>query len=73
MAQKIPFEELPNNAFLRLPQVLSLVPYGKSAWYAKVQAGEMPKPVALGARARAWRVGDIRKVLERLNAAEVDA
>lgn len=71
MFQTIPFEQMPDNGLLRLPQVLALVPWGKSSFYEKMQKGELPRPIALGTRARAWRVGDIRQVLERLNSGEV--
>lgn len=68
MFQQLSFEQMPENALLRLPSVLFLTGLPKSTFYARVRAGELPKPVKLGARAVAWRVGDIRKVLEELNA-----
>lgn len=60
----------PETGFLRLADVLRLVPVCKTVWYAGVKSGKFPKPVALGARARGYRVADIRALIERLNAGE---
>lgn len=59
---------LPETGFLRLRQVLQLIPIGSTRWYAGVKAGEFPAPVSLGPRAKAYRVSDIRALIERLNA-----
>ena len=45
---------LPTTGFLRLNQVLQLIPYKKTAWYAGLKAGRFPKPVNIGPRARAY-------------------
>ncbi len=45
--------------FLRLPAVQALVPYSRSTIYRLAASGEFPKPFNLGARAVAWRSGDI--------------
>ena len=47
---------------------LKVFPVGKSTWWAKVKAGEYPQPVKLGPRTTAWRVEDIRALLERADA-----
>lgn len=39
------------SAFLRLPQVLAIVPVSKSSWWKGCKTGRYPKPVKLG-RAR---------------------
>lgn len=59
---------LPETGFLRLTDVLRFVPVCKTAWYAGIKSGKFPKPVALGTRARGYRVADIRALIERLNA-----
>ena len=58
---------LPENAVIRLPDVLRLFPVSKSRWWSGVSTGEYPKPVHLGARARGWRIEDIRELIERLS------
>ncbi len=50
---------LPNEAVLRLPDVLRLFPVSKSCWWAGIKSGIYPKPVVLGPRARGWRLGDV--------------
>ncbi len=50
---------LPDDALIRLPDVLRLHPVSKSKWWDGVAKNEYPKPIRLGERARAWRLGDI--------------
>jgi predicted DNA-binding transcriptional regulator AlpA len=57
---------LPETGFLRLKQVLQLIPYKKTAWYAGLKAGRFPKPVPLGDRARGYRAEDIATLIKRL-------
>ena len=57
---------LPEIGFVRLPQVLRLLPIGKSTWWAGIRSGQYPAPVKLGPRVSAWRVEDIRALLTSL-------
>jgi predicted DNA-binding transcriptional regulator AlpA len=57
---------LPATGFLRLSQVLKFVPICKTKWYAGIKTGEYPRPIALGKRCAAYRVEDIRGLIERL-------
>ena len=50
---------LPENAVIRLPDVLRLYPVSKSHWWQGIKDGVYPKPVKLGLRARGWRIGDV--------------
>jgi len=50
---------LPDNAIIRLPDVLRLYPVSKSHWWQGIKDGKYPQPVKLGLRARGWRIGDI--------------
>lgn len=55
---------LPEEGYLRLPQVLAVVPVSKSTWWAGVRSGRYPQPTrALGVRVTAWSAADIRKLL----------
>lgn len=56
---------LPATGFLRLNQVLAIFPVGKSTWWAGVKAGKYPASVKIGARATAWRVEDIKALIEK--------
>ena len=56
---------LPETGYLRLPEVLRLIPVSRSTWWAGVRSGRYPQPTrALGARITAWRVEDIRALIE---------
>ena len=60
--------QFPSTGFLRLPQVLALIPVSRSAWWAGCKSGRDPKPVKLGPRTTAWRAADIAALLEKLTA-----
>ncbi len=68
MTQSNPSPSLPETGFLRLRQVLQFIPIGATRWYEGVKRGEFPAPVSLGARAKGYRVADIRALIDRLNA-----
>ena len=69
---------LPETGFLRLPQIVgraadpktntiaipALFPVSRSTWWAGVRSGRYPQPVKLGERCTAWRVEDIRALIE---------
>jgi predicted DNA-binding transcriptional regulator AlpA len=61
MAENLPLQE---QGFLRLPAILKLIPVGKSTWWAGVRAGRFPKGIKLGPQTTAWRVEDIRRLME---------
>ncbi|MCC6301928.1 MAG: AlpA family phage regulatory protein [Gammaproteobacteria bacterium] len=60
-------DSIPNTGFLRLAQILQIVPVGRSTWWARVKAGIYPKTVKLGPRTSAWRVEDIRELVAKLS------
>lgn len=55
---------LPQTGFIRLPEVLKVFPVSKSTWWAGVKSGRFPQGVKLGPRVTAWRVEDIRALIE---------
>ena len=69
--------QIPETGYLRLPQIVgkpaaggapaipALFPVSKSTWWAGVRAGRYPKPVKLGERITAWRVEDIRALIDQ--------
>ena len=59
-------DQLPLAGFMRLPQILQLIPISKSAWWLGCREGRFPKPVKLGPKTTAWRVEDIVALIERL-------
>jgi len=56
----------PANGFLRINQILALVPVGKSTWWRWCAEGKAPKPLKLGAKTTVWQAEDIAAFLEQL-------
>ncbi|HVV97946.1 MAG TPA: AlpA family phage regulatory protein [Rhodanobacteraceae bacterium] len=57
--------QIPETGFLRLPQVLALIPVCKTTWWNGVRSGRYPQPTrALGKNITAWRVEDIRALID---------
>ncbi|HEY3862533.1 MAG TPA: AlpA family phage regulatory protein [Verrucomicrobiae bacterium] len=61
-------DTIPETGFVRLPQVLAVIPVCKSSWWEGVKAGRFPKPVRLTARSVGWRAEDIRELIKQLAA-----
>lgn len=70
---------LPPTGFLRLPQIIgdrkrgipALIPICKSQWWVGIRDGRYPAPVRIGPQAVAWRVGDIKALIQQLDAAPI--
>lgn len=63
---------LPSEGFVRLRQVLAVVPVSRSSWWDGIRKGKYPAPIKLGPRTTAWRVEDIRALIERAGIAMID-
>lgn len=55
---------IPTYGFLRLPQILAIIPISKSAWWEGCRTGRFPKPVKLGPRTTVWRAEEIRAFID---------
>jgi len=68
--------QLPEAGFLRLYQVIgnpksnpptpAIIPVSKSSWYAGIKEGRYPAPVKLSKRSSAWKVDDIRNLINEM-------
>lgn len=58
--------EFPETGFVRLPDVLSVIPLGKTSWWEGVKSGRFPKPVKLSPRCTAWKAEDIRELIKKI-------
>lgn len=57
--------KLQSTGYIRLSEILKLIPVSKSTWYAGIKSGRFPKPVeGFGGRMALWRVEDIRQLIE---------
>lgn len=65
---------LPETGYVRLPQILgnpnaeppipAIIPVSKSTWWQGIREGRFPAPVKLGPRISAWRISDIRALID---------
>jgi len=62
-------DSIPNIGYVRLPDILKVFPVSKSSWLNGVKSGQYPKPISLGPRTVAWKVEDIRALINELNKA----
>jgi len=73
---------LPATGFLRLPNIIgkrptkaepqgipAIVPVSRATWWAGIRTGRYPAPVKLAPNCAAWRVEDIRALIQRLGGA----
>lgn len=78
--KKVHDTALPATGFVRLahiignskanPPIPAIIPVSKSSWWAGVKSGRYPQPCKLGPRTTAWRVEDIRALIEHAVAEE---
>lgn len=61
------FFNLPKEGYVRLSTILFHIPIGRSTFLKKVAEGDYPAPKKLSQRVSAWKVEDIRKLIERFN------
>ena len=57
---------LPDEGFVRLSQILQVLPIGKTSWWEGVKKGRYPTPMKLGPRTTVWRVEDIRALISNV-------
>ena len=57
-------EPLPETGLVRLPTVLAVYPVSRSMWWDGIRSGKYPAGVKLSARITAWKVEDIRALIE---------
>ena len=57
---------IPETGFVRLSQVLTVIPIGKSSWWAGVKSGKYPKSIKLSIRCTVWKAEDIHSLIKEL-------
>ena len=73
-----PVKQLPEAGFVKLPLIIgnpntkpptpALIPIGRTTFLNRVKSGEYPQPIKLGSRSVAWRIEDIRTLIEKIGA-----
>jgi predicted DNA-binding transcriptional regulator AlpA len=71
---------LPETGYLRLNQIIgnpkceppvpAIIPVCASSWWGGIKRGIYPKPVKLSANCTAWKISDIRELIERIDSQE---
>ena len=71
---------LPSAGYLRLSQIIGrpqanppvpgIIPVSASTWWAGVKSGKFPAPVKLSANVTAWKISDIRALIDRIDGQE---
>jgi predicted DNA-binding transcriptional regulator AlpA len=64
---------IPETGFVRLTQVLAVIPIGRTCWWEGVKSGRFPKPIKLSPRCTAWKAEDIHGLIRRLSGLEEKA
>ncbi len=54
------------DSFLRLPEVLAIIPVSRATWYDGIKKGRFPAPVKLGPRVSLWRRSEIELLIASL-------
>ncbi|MGZ8157942.1 MAG: helix-turn-helix transcriptional regulator [Methylobacter sp.] len=72
-------QQLPEKGFVRLRQLLGdkkanpptppIIPIGRTSWLNGVKSGKYPRAYKLGERTTAWKVEDIRRLIDELGGA----
>jgi prophage regulatory protein len=63
----------PETGYVRLPQILKVIPLCRTCWWEGVKSGRFPKPVKLSARCTAWRAEDIRELIKNISGRDTKA
>jgi predicted DNA-binding transcriptional regulator AlpA len=64
MKNETVFAQLPAVGYVRLRQILAVIPVGRSSWWKGVKEGRFPKPTKLAERTTVWNVADIWNLIQ---------
>jgi len=59
-----PTEDLTMGRFIRMRDLVKMVPVSKAHIWRLVQAGKFPRPIKLSEKCTAWKVADIEDWLK---------
>lgn len=60
-------QPLPQEGFIRLPQVLHVLGISKTSFWQGIKDGRFPAPVKIGPRTSVWRVEAVRALIESVS------
>ena len=56
---------IPEMGFVRLSEILSVIPVGKTTWWNGVKSGRFPRPIKLSANCTVWKAEDIHALIQQ--------
>lgn len=59
-------EPFPKIGFVRVPQILAVIPISRSSWWAGVKSLKYPAPIKLGANTTVWKAEDIHALIRQI-------
>lgn len=62
----------PTVGYVRLWEVLRVVPVGKTCWYQGIKDGIYPRPVKISQRCVAWKAEDIQVLIKEIERQQAD-
>lgn len=57
---------IPDFGFMRLPQVLQVIPVSRSTWYDGIKQGRFPKGIKITGNIVGWKVSDIKNLVQKI-------
>ena len=60
-----PYGALPLNGFVRISDILPIIPISSATLWRRVRFGTFPKPIKLSEKVTAWRAEDIRNWIDQ--------
>jgi len=66
---KTPPATLPESGYIRVNELIKLIPFSASTVWRKAKSGSFPKPIKLSEQITAWRCEDVRAWMENTEAA----
>lgn len=58
-------EQFDHKPFMRLSEVLKVIPVSRATWFTWVKDGTAPQPEKLGPKTTVWRTKDIKSYLDK--------
>lgn len=62
---------IPETGFVRLSQVLMVIPVKKTCWWEGVKSGRFPKAIKMSRRCTVWRAEDIHELISHISDSEI--
>ncbi len=57
---------IPDFGFMRLPQVLQVIPVSRTTWYDGIREGRFPKGIKITGNIVGWKVSDIKNLVQKI-------